>query len=726
MIFLNQHLIFITTVNLILKKLKGRQTLGEKECGILCVERRIIMHNKGKKYFIKDDALENTNSDFFGHMDFAQNIINIINTQEPSYNIAVLGKWGLGKSSLVNFVENFFNKDKKYKFITINAWKYEKEAFRKVFLKKTWERLGGTEKNWETTLSDALNNTQVMETEKHQKKWFLRVSSFVVKVIGYFIFITILVLVWQLISHGLTQGFRRPTLGSADGNPYVFSIFDATVGLFYVNPFSASIAPFILALAKDFLSSYDKKTAKSYNLSGPAKTTDDYENLLLEQLNKSSNENKIVVTIIEDLDRLPAGKIIDALDAIKSFTDISQCVFIVPFDEEKIIKAIVEAGRCKEKLDCYELGELLLDKLFQFRIHLPEIVRRDFMPYAKELCKVECPDLMKLCDEVQSNCFCDEILPILIHYNVETPRQIKKIINAFANKIVVIHFRKQQNKMNISWDILLLREIAKLSVLQADFLEFYNELYSQPSLLKDIYVWIEEGKVYKDYKGYYKGLVDGAICSANMISQESWITIDYLNSLPSFSNLLIFLNNYRHIKMDANKVRVLVYVSDSKAAMRTGGMEQKISYALSTGDWEAAIPVLKHISNPCEYLVSELLEGQLSRNVEKHYLVAVYGLYTSLDEKERKQLSNVISKKTRIALSTYSFFERKSIEIPDVLCVYFEAQDKKGVENLLIIQIKELEEKSCTLSWNASINSILRRHNDLSHDICTSYFAVEN
>ena len=59
-----------------------------------------------EKYFIKDTALENTDNDFFGHMDFAQNIINILNTQEPPFNVAVLGKWGLGKSSLINFVES--------------------------------------------------------------------------------------------------------------------------------------------------------------------------------------------------------------------------------------------------------------------------------------------------------------------------------------------------------------------------------------------------------------------------------------------------------------------------------------------------------------------------------------------------------------------------------------------------------------------------------------------
>ena len=240
------------------------------------------------RFFIKDAALDNDNSDFFGHLDFAKNIVNILDTQIPPYNIAIIGRWGLGKSSLINFVANTFSKSNKFEFVTINAWKYEKEAFRKVFLKKTWERLGGSEKNWAIILRDALNSVSVIETQiagnRTWKSWAFPLLSFSAKAGGIFVIICLFSLMWRFLGFCITQGFSLPTFAPANGNASVFSIYDATIKTFYSNALVAGAIPVGFTLVKEFLSSYEKKTSKHYNLISPAKTTDDYESLLLDQL----------------------------------------------------------------------------------------------------------------------------------------------------------------------------------------------------------------------------------------------------------------------------------------------------------------------------------------------------------------------------------------------------------------------------------------------------------
>lgn len=61
-----------------------------------------------KNYFIKDEALSSVDQDSFGHVDIANNIKNMIEYTDAPFNVAIIGKWGMGKSSLINNVKKGF------------------------------------------------------------------------------------------------------------------------------------------------------------------------------------------------------------------------------------------------------------------------------------------------------------------------------------------------------------------------------------------------------------------------------------------------------------------------------------------------------------------------------------------------------------------------------------------------------------------------------------------
>lgn len=92
--------------------------------------------NMKKKYFIKDAAIDSIDKDVFNHKDIAENIVNVIETEETPFNLAIIGKWGIGKSSVIEIVKGKLKEPKKYKFHEINAWKYEKEALRRALTKQ--------------------------------------------------------------------------------------------------------------------------------------------------------------------------------------------------------------------------------------------------------------------------------------------------------------------------------------------------------------------------------------------------------------------------------------------------------------------------------------------------------------------------------------------------------------------------------------------------------------
>ena len=89
-----------------------------------------------KKYFLKYSELVSIDDDKFNQKDVVDNLRIIIENTNPPYNIALIGKWGIGKSSIINLLLNKYKMDSdNYIVQEINAWKYEKESLKNVFLK---------------------------------------------------------------------------------------------------------------------------------------------------------------------------------------------------------------------------------------------------------------------------------------------------------------------------------------------------------------------------------------------------------------------------------------------------------------------------------------------------------------------------------------------------------------------------------------------------------------
>ena len=81
-----------------------------------------------KKYFLKDSVLNNIDDDRFNQAHIVNNLRMIIENTNPPYNIGIIGKWGIGKSSILKILlKKYKEDDENYIVQEINAWKYEKE-----------------------------------------------------------------------------------------------------------------------------------------------------------------------------------------------------------------------------------------------------------------------------------------------------------------------------------------------------------------------------------------------------------------------------------------------------------------------------------------------------------------------------------------------------------------------------------------------------------------------
>lgn len=339
----------------------------------------------------------------------------------------------------------------------------------------------GPEKNKKTThenIIDVIRNVFTKpKTEKKSKENTTQMVWNTIKeyfgVLFWWALITFLAyVVYKFIGYWLVSGFPE-TFGLGIGQ--ILTGYCRNIG-------KLIFAPLILTLVSQIYSKV-REQEERVNIKIPNTiNVEDYEIYLereIERLKKEKcNEDFKVVIILDDLDRLSVPKMVEALDAIKMFIDYKNCIFVVPFDDS-ILKRAIQKQRLNGMDGIDIQSELLLDKLFQYKVYLPQLLMHDVKKYAVELCQDQLQDFVEDYMNGDWGLFEDILRRVLIYNEIETPRQVKKIINTFVSNIMIA--RGRQNSGTAEPDFTYKREnlymFAKLSVLQADFNEFYDLLF---------------------------------------------------------------------------------------------------------------------------------------------------------------------------------------------------------------------------------------------------------
>ena len=465
-----------------------------------------------KKYFIKDEELSSINEDRLSSNDVVKNISTIIDNTKPPFAVAVTGKSGIGKSSIINLVaEKYSENTVDYNVEKINLWKQEEplknildNSFEQNVIvnnatvmqnvedaEKARQNLIDSYYNQEAT-SDDYDKT---EEEKNRKNAILKtlkkIGKFALTFLLSFIITTVIFVIMEYIGNKSIYSndifFVENTYINYRDNFLMIMIF--TFGLTAI------------AYIVDTLRLSAKKSSNKTNAEENAKQTvsvaTDAANAVIS--NNVATSNTMVITktlidssktniiIIEDVDKLPAAKMLKALEDVKHCSDYENCIFIVPFDEKVLAKAIDVRNQIKLSANYRPLKfERILDKVFQFRIHVPRIATGNIKEYAIELVKENVPNFIdEYCD---ISTFEKVIRNVLIYSNVTTPRHVKKLINNFINNKILVANRIASGKINeaIVEDKNFDLQLAKISVLQSDFKEFYNLLFSDFDYLEEL------------------------------------------------------------------------------------------------------------------------------------------------------------------------------------------------------------------------------------------------
>ncbi|PEE29415.1 KAP family P-loop NTPase fold protein [Bacillus toyonensis] len=623
-----------------------------------------------KKYFLKDTALNNKEDDAFHHHDYVKNIKKLIDEHNPPFNIALIGKWGVGKSSIINLLKRELHNKSEYKIHEINAWKYENDSLKKAFLKNLWKTLNEDQsdniwKQFGESLRQYFMDVNVND-KTHSLKGVMKDLLPVLFVLGV-IFLSssslfaLVFLVWDAINAIFTENtFKENVMES-------FKDFKKNIWVPII------IMP-LYKMVQDFVKSSIQHKTADIKVLKPIETADEYEDLFKEEIKKYKEKHpdfRKLIVIVDDLDRLSPKKVVAALDAIKAFVDVDECIFIVTCDENILIRALE-----KEKLNKsaeYIDGELFLDKLFHFRMPLPPIIESDMKQYASELVRQEAPGLIELCEENF-----EEIVDILIHADVSTPRQVKKLLNTFTNNLLIAKAR-EANGRKLEHSLLTgeqgLRFLAKLSVIQSDYNDVYLNLMNDFDFLDDLLSFYHaQDQDEKNIKSTIKMLFDK---KSGVYSLKS-----------DYEGIVNFLIRTQHIITE--NMAPFIYLGQDAIGLKAGDEKQRtIRKNLVSGNEKGIISILEQEQQPEN--ITQVVIDEVKNSKEKDLssvLKVAYQLINHVPSVLKGDLANtIIYKLTVHGMNQVRFWQ---IESKNLLDVYMIADNKIEAEKPLVFTIDSL------------------------------------
>ncbi len=281
---------------------------------------------------IKDDSpIDNVEQDKFGRSQFVQNLAKALITETKqeteSKVIALTGKWGVGKTSVINMVKAELKKTapQKLYILEFNPWQYtDSNDLIKPFLEELYiecksKRLWGLKRK----ISRYYKTFNFPEI----KNYFLDLVGAITTFIGF------------LLSMKKENKVIKDFIIPVSTNSYDWLFFnDPLINaqlILYLIPILLFLVLFIISIAR-FLNTLLKADIKSYKISIEAQKYN-----ISKYINK---KNRHFIFIVDDIDRLTPKEVLQVFRIVRSNADFSNTTYLLSFDKDVIIDNLEKEG----------------------------------------------------------------------------------------------------------------------------------------------------------------------------------------------------------------------------------------------------------------------------------------------------------------------------------------------------------------------------------------------
>lgn len=429
-----------------------------------------------RRLFLSDEPIEDLTEDAFGYKAFVETLYKCVKDCDSKINIGLFGKWGVGKTSIINLlIKKLETDDQKIKPFLFDAWKYSRgdlpqelvlglnAQFRILNQDKLEREIYGIQEKEAPPTEEGLRRTL-------QRVWG-RCKVLVISAL-------VLFLVLLLLDYFNWIPITIRT--------YLFLLLVIPIALHALK--EASSAAGVTEKVKVLPTKFDPG-----RLQRQFKQTAD-------GIVKKNKADKLVI-IIDNIDRCSSEAAIEMLETIKTLMEHDKCVYLLPCDDSALIKHLVFFRKYEQK-DAREF----LRKFFQTSFTIPPLLSQDLEEFAgKLLSSLKIP-------------YNQEVLQVMVSAFMENPRRIKQFLNNLTTQYLAAHEREQAGILKQGSVTSSSGFLAKILVIRQEYPSFYEKLESKEDLLElaETYFRGRGGPpVYKKYDWVDKKTVEVSIFDDN-------------------------------------------------------------------------------------------------------------------------------------------------------------------------------------------------------------------
>ncbi len=416
--------------------------------------------------FLSDEAVDSTDRDSFGtHSTYAKLLLEIARTAATPFSIALYSSWGTGKTSVAKMLQSLAAKEKGIAVVYLDVWKYSSDPLKRWILLETSRQLEKQEilnayKYQDRTLQSHLEFEEQVEDENKVAVDYKLLTRFVVIIVA---FLAILVLASLYLPGSLKSN------GALNGLIAVL----VSAGL-------TSVA--LVSISIEFLKSVSglvfRRTIRQV-IAKPAFSSEKFGEIF-QHLVKTATSKSVarILFVFDNLDRCSEDVAVEAIGVIKTYLDEPNCVYLIPCDENALVRHISRAYAPAEggAEGCQRNAREFLNKFFQATIRLPVASSFDIEKFLDEqLAVVGMTDLPVEARDV-----------VVLGYLGLTPRQIKRMINdliVYRSLAVQSERDGLVGEKDLTGDLPLLTKMAVISEKWPDLL---SKMGDDPDLWSDL------------------------------------------------------------------------------------------------------------------------------------------------------------------------------------------------------------------------------------------------
>ncbi|WP_454810622.1 P-loop NTPase fold protein [Paenarthrobacter nitroguajacolicus] len=485
-----------------------------------------------EQWFITDAPISLSENDAFGHADVANNLKAMIEgAGEHRLMIGLLGGFGVGKSTVIELLKRNLEGSGKYDVVRLSAERHEQVGFHRSMIFAFAEQLQENKLIKEAKAEELLRELEFSTTRMAVDPLAAPLLTMgkdiaqnvrpLLKRLGFWTLCGILVFglflaaaallgldVWGFgVGLGGAIGVAIAALGPAYG--FVTRLTGVQ------KYFESLLAPGQVSHLKPRVEAADGFERTFANLVGAVGTR--------------------LVIAVDDIDRLSATQVVEALNAVRSFQltcrDGNRPIFIVSVDDAIVRQAIKEEQASGPAAESPEntLREVLVDdpadaylnRLFVQQQQMPTHAQGDLVKYAASLLDPALHAGAKaLGDDL------DSVLTVLIYDKVNDPRHVIRLLNGFFGDFRIASRREgREGVRSVSPGTITknVRTLAQMTVLRMDFPDFYARLRDDVGLIDLVLAdaaghvgpeetWRKEFRAYwslRDFIGRTQGFLEG-------------------------------------------------------------------------------------------------------------------------------------------------------------------------------------------------------------------------